>query len=35
MQRCGWKLEINSIGEQLAMAEDKWVQLNEELGEAE
>ena len=27
--------EINSIGEQLAMAEDNWVQLNEELGEAE
>jgi ATP-binding cassette subfamily F protein 3 len=27
--------EMNSIGEQLAVAEDKWVQLNEELGEAE
>ena len=27
--------EINSIGEQLAVTEDKWVQLNEELGEAE
>jgi ATP-binding cassette subfamily F protein 3 len=25
--------EINSIGEQLAVAEDKWVQLNEELEE--
>ena len=27
--------EINSIGEQLAVAEDRWVELNEELGEAE
>jgi ATP-binding cassette, subfamily F, member 3 len=27
--------EINSIGEQLAVAEDKWVELNEELGGAE
>jgi ATP-binding cassette, subfamily F, member 3 len=27
--------EITSIGEQLAAAEDQWVQLNEELGEAE
>ena len=30
-----FEAEINSIGEQLAVAEDKWVQLNEELGEAE
>ena len=27
--------EINSIGEQLAAAEDQWVQLSEELGETE
>jgi ATP-binding cassette, subfamily F, member 3 len=27
--------EINLVGEQLAAAEDNWVQLNEELGEVE
>ena len=27
--------EINSVGEQLAAAEDQWVQLNEELNESE
>ena len=27
--------EITAVGEQLAAAEDQWVQLNEELGEAE
>jgi predicted nucleic acid-binding Zn-ribbon protein len=29
------ELELNEVSEQLAAAEDQWMQLNEELGEAE